>query len=223
MTARDLPVRVLRALAACSVLVMVLGIAAADPSGAKTNRTIVYKLAPWEANGTLDPAVTISAREAGHCWTGSIAVDNSHVWRCMGGNAIYDPCFAPTDEVHATEVVCDPLPWSGATLLRLTTALPLKSADRYPVHGASERVWAFELSNGARCFDAAGAAVVIKGVPLIYLCTGAGSTAFRDGSAGSLSTSRQPWAVEYVRSISFRGTTPEGKLKSTAVVVAWSG
>jgi hypothetical protein len=223
MTARHLAVRVLRALAACSVLVIALGIATANPASARTTRTVVYKFAPWETNGTLDPAVTISARRTGHCWTGSIAVDNLRVWRCVSGNAIYDPCFAPADEAHATEVVCDPLPWSGATLLRLTAALPLKNADRYPAHGPSERVWAFELSNGARCFDATGAAQVIKGVVLMYLCTSAGSTAFRDGSAGSLLTSRQPWVVEYVPSIKFSGMTAEGKLQSTAIAVAWSG
>jgi hypothetical protein len=223
MTARHLTVGVLRVLAACSVLVIALGTTTAGPAGASTTRTVVHKLVPWEANGTLDPAVTISARRTGHCWTGSIAVDNSHVWRCVSGNAIYDPCFGPPDEAHATEVVCDPLPWSGATLLRLTAALPLKYADQYPAKHPSDRVWAFELGNGARCSNATGAAEVIKGVVLMYICTGAGSTAFRDGSAGSLSTSRQPWVVEYVRSIRFSGTTAEGKLQSTAIAVAWSG
>jgi hypothetical protein len=223
MTARHITVRVVRALAACSVLVIALGTVTANPASARTARTVVHKFAPWESNGTLDPAVTISAHRTGHCWTGSIAVDNSRAWRCVSGNAIYDPCFAPVDQAHATEVVCDPLPWSGATLLRLSTALPLKSADRFPVSSPSEKVWAFELSNGARCSNATGAAIRIKGVAMIYLCTSAGSTAFRDGSAGSLSTSRQPWVVEYVHSIKFRGTTPEGQLQSTAIAVAWSG
>jgi len=59
--------------------------------------------------------------QEGNCWTSSLAVWREDAWRCIAGNAIYDPCFS-TDE----SVICGANPNAPTTsfLLLLTEPLP---------------------------------------------------------------------------------------------------
>ncbi|MDP9092484.1 MAG: hypothetical protein M3O32_19495, partial [Actinomycetota bacterium] len=107
---------------------------------------------------------------SGSCWTGSIAVPLPGAYRCLSGNQIYDPCFAPINEVATGSVACVADPWSPAHILTLTAPLPAQSAT------SARNPWALELANGARCVAVTGTVASVAGVALNYLC-GAGMAA----------------------------------------------
>ena len=71
----------------------------------------------------FEPSGTPSYVVEGSCWTGSVAALRADAWRCMVGNAIYDPCFGPQD---AAAVICvrSPLDESENVQINLTEALP---------------------------------------------------------------------------------------------------
>ena len=76
---------------------------------------------------TYVPVLPRVARLAGHCWTRSIAAPaRADAYRCMAGDSIYDPCFAPP-RAHA--VVCDvnPTTPNPGFAMRLTQPLPNES------------------------------------------------------------------------------------------------
>jgi len=175
---------------------------------ALVRHTIVEVFAPWRLNGSVSAGVTVVKRLSGSCWTGSIAVDDRQVWRCMSSDGILDPCFAP-GEVNPVELACDPEPWNGhVTLLRLTSALPMAAAN--PVNSSGPAVgWAIELSDGDRCFVSTGANADVDGVLLLYYCASG-------NSAGPLNRQSEPWTVDYY-------PTGSDVLKPADVRVAWAG
>jgi hypothetical protein len=127
-----------------------------------------------------------------------------YAWRCLAGNDIYDPCFAPPGASNVTQVACARSPFSGVYLLNLTTPLSKSSSPRttatYP--------WYLVLSNGQQCdgFDGAGPPTV-DGVTLDYVCKGGGAS---DPNYGT-----QAWTVQY-------GSNESGPLQSLTVVQAWN-
>ena len=98
----------------------------------------------------------------GSCWTSSIASPRPNAYRCMAGNAIYDPCFSssanrvscPTDIFENRGIVMSldkPLPAAGAA--------------------AATRPWALLLQSGAHC--TAGTGTIVPGYP--FYCSGGGA------------------------------------------------
>ena len=95
----------------------------------------------WTAQG-FEATNTAS----GSCWTGSVAAPRAGAYRCMAGNAIFDPCFAVSG---AAEVACpsgEPARHRG-TLLRLTAALPAASTAA----PSARHPWFFTLAGGGTC------------------------------------------------------------------------
>ena len=185
-------------------------IATGAASAPATTRTTVEVFAPWQANDSLSSGVTVTKRLSGTCWTGSIAVDDPQVWRCMSGNNILDPCFAAEDGTTTSQLACDPQPWNGKLiLLHLTSALPMSEANPANSSNNPSSGWAIQLGNGDKCFVSTGANGEVDGVLIVYYCDSG-------NSAGQLNEHRQPWTVEYVR----RGADV---IEPVNVIVAWAG
>jgi hypothetical protein len=153
----------------------------------------------------LDASVHVVGTESGSCFSGSLPVDDPHAWRCLSGDEILDPCFAPPSEVDPTTLACGS-PWSGVELLRLDEPLPRQLADRGTAPSAG---WLLQLANGARCQASEGAAGINDGVAIAYLCSGG-------SAAGALDWSEEPWSVRF---LSASSRAPE----DVAVTVAWGG
>jgi hypothetical protein len=173
-------------------------------SDATPAETEVEFFEPWDGS-KLVRSVRVVADVSGSCFSGSLPVDDPHAWRCLAGDVIYDPCFAPPTESHPTELACGS-PWSGLTMLRLTDPLPGGAANKATAPSAG---WLLQLANGARCQLSQGAAGTTDGVPVAYLCSGG-------TAASALDWSEEPWAVQY---LSPAHRSPQ----RVDVVVAWGG
>jgi len=132
-------------------------------SGSAAAAPQVRTFSPYAATGTLE--VPVADQHPGSCWTGSIAVPVAGAYRCIAGNQIYDPCFAPVSVSAVDSVACVADPWSAAHVVTLTSALPkiTPAPDRRPF-------WALELVNGARCVAVTGTVARVDGVDLGYVC-----------------------------------------------------
>jgi len=164
--------------------------------------TVISKFTPYSSAGALTVAVTGHA--TGQCWTGSIMVAVPGAYRCLVGNDIADPCFAPPQPAKPTTVACLPDPWSGARVVTLTAPLP-----RTRTVGHAANPWAVQLANGARCVASGGTVHSVDGVSLNLLCPGG-------TAAGGLDTTSQLWQVEY-------GPQSGGTLAPVGVTHAWRG
>ena len=176
------------------------------PAGAHTSSafdaTVVTRFTPYSAAGAL--TASVSAHGTGSCWTGSIVVPVAGAYRCLVGNDIADPCFAPPRPSAPMTVACLPDPWSGARVVTLTAPLPVVR----PI-GNSARPWAVQLANGARCVASTGTVQSSHGVALDLLCPG-------ETAAGGLDTTNATWHVQY-------GPKSGGPLTPVDVAQAWRG
>lgn len=162
--------------------------------------TVVTKFSPYSASGAL--AVAVQDHASGYCWTGSIEVPVAGAYRCLVGNDIADPCFAPPRAGTPPTVACLADPWSAARVVALTRALP----GVEPV-GNAANPWAVQLANGVRCVAVTGTVQSVEGVSLNLSCPG-GTV------AGALDNSGPAWHVKY-------GTATG--LSLVVVVAAWRG
>ncbi|MCU1655891.1 MAG: hypothetical protein JWO57_547 [Pseudonocardiales bacterium] len=163
---------------------------------------VIKTFSPYAATGTL--VVPVADHLTGSCWTGSIAVPKAGVYRCLVGNAIYDPCFTPARQQTPPTVACLADPWSSAHIVRLSQPLPASTPAT-----TSDYPWALELANHAHCVAATGTVPVVAGVSLNYLC-GAGM------GAGIVRSEPTRMQVKY-------GLATGSQLMSVAVAVAWRG
>jgi hypothetical protein len=185
------------------------GAATSAPPGATSparSGLIVKAFTPYAATGTL--AVPVADQLSGYCWTGSIAVPKAGAYRCLVGNAIYDPCFAPANQPSTPTVACVPDPWSAAHVVTLTKALPTSK----PLASRTSP-WALELANHARCVAGTGTVPVVDDVSLNYVC---GSGMAAGLVAGPVAQTGSRMTVKYG---SPAGTT----LVEVAVTTAWRG
>ena len=173
-------------------------VASASATPAPTVRTF----SPYAATGTL--AVPVADQHPGSCWTGSIAVPVAGAYRCIAGNQIYDPCFAPGAVTPARSVACVSDPWSPAHVVTLTAALPkiTPAPDLRPF-------WALELADGAHCVAVTGTVARVDDVDLGYVCGGA-------NAAGIVVDDDRHLVVAY-------GPESGPHLSRVAVRVAWRG
>lgn len=120
---------------------------------------------------TYVPALPRAARLAGHCWTRSIAAPGrADTYRCMAGDSIYDPCFAPP-RAHA--VVCDVNPTSRnpGFAMRLTQPLPNEPVFRSSI----VMPWLVQLADGEVCVPLTGTHEAIGRETIGYECSEARS------------------------------------------------
>jgi hypothetical protein len=144
--------------------------AVSSASGSPQQSPQVDTFSPYAATGTL--AVPVADQTPGTCWTGSIAVPIATAYRCIAGNQIYDPCFAPPGAATVHSVACIADPWSKAHVVTVTGKLPKTTSapDLRPF-------WALQLANGAHCVAVTGTVAHIDGVDLDYACGSSGDGA----------------------------------------------
>jgi hypothetical protein len=151
--------------------------------------TRTQQFQPWASATSLAPGIAvIGSLSGGNCWTESLPdYDNQYAWRCMAGNVIHDPCFAPPGTTNVTQVACASSPTGGVYLMNLTTGLAQSSSPRT---SGGRYAWYVVLSNGQGCsrFDGAGPPTV-DGVTLDYACT--------TGGAADPNRSTNPWIDQY--------------------------
>jgi hypothetical protein len=157
--------------------------------------------APFDQNGHL--TVHASNGGAGSCFSTSIAVPVSGVFRCLSGNTILDPCFAPVDETSPATVTCFADPWSDGLTIHLEGNLPTYD----PVLSAGDP-WAIQLTNGVRCVSVTGALPALGSVNLNYRCDVSMAAGITTGDNGTIIAHYGP---------------VEGPLTDVAVATAWRG
>lgn len=177
--------------------------AATSQSAATTPRTVtaVRAFSAWTASGSVNPDLHIAAHVTGQCFSQSLSLPDAY--RCMAGNTILDPCFAPSNGA-AGRVVCAQTPWSPAYEMTVEGGLPSAT----PASGRAA-VWAIQLANGARCSTLQHLRTEVGGEYLVYGC---GATY---SGASAVSSQKRTWTVGYDPG----GTA--STLTTVAVAVAW--
>jgi hypothetical protein len=168
-----------------------------SPTGSSMS-TAVRTFDPYTASGRL--TVLVRQRVRGHCWEISLAAPAPDTYRCLAGNRILDPCFAPPTGAAKT-LACFADPWSKAVVLavhRLPKAPPVAT-----------RPWAVVLGNGKRCVAATGTAPFVAGVGLDYSCGGGTAAALRN--------------VSGKRVTALVGSVGGSTLRRTSVRTIWRG
>jgi len=162
---------------------------------------------PWATRTMLAPGIrVIRSLSGGDCWTESIPdYENQNAWRCMAGNIIFDPCFAPPGASNVTQVACAETPTSGVYLMNLTSPL---SQGSVPRTSGGKYAWYIVLSNGRSCSRVDGAGPPsVDGLTLEYACT--------IGEAAEPNQSTIPWTDQYAASTA-------GALVAVDVTQAWN-
>ncbi len=147
----------------------------------------------WERAARVDstevvafsPAGVRGPDQEGYCWTESLSSNQQNAWRCMVGNRIYDPCFAPEGETGSA--VCGASPIGDPYGFRLKLAQPLP--ERRPA-AAVIRAWILELADGVTCGFLTGASTGVGGERANYGCTD-GWYILGDPQQGQVWTARQ--------------------------------
>jgi hypothetical protein len=115
------------------------------------------------------PASQPNTGREGYCWVGSIADPyRADAWRCMEGNAIYDPCFSLPDQ---KTVVCGANPATGTHGFKLNLTKPLPENEAHPEPSDHPWPWLIKLDDGTTCMRFTGTAPFIDGQAGHYGCT----------------------------------------------------
>lgn len=197
------------------------GVPSGDDGG---GRTAIKVFVPWQRDGTLNPALTVSARETlegnpntqTSCQVASLATTRPDAWRCVTA----DPCFEPPlGRGDLRVVACSNGPWlDQVVILDLAYPLPTPQECRAIAHcrpnlDLTRPPWALELANGARCLPYLGTSDFIAGVRANYYCLDADGT--QQGVAvGEIDRSDPTWRIFYL---------PDGGdvMAQAGILVAW--
>ncbi|MEO7201545.1 MAG: hypothetical protein ABI431_02540 [Candidatus Tumulicola sp.] len=132
-------------------------------------KTIVTLFSPWTSAGHLRSDFHVVETLSGYCWTDSIATSRGDAYRCMSGNSIYDPCFAPSDHPHAVACSHDPFA-KRVVLFKLTKPLPSAPTPMTQWLQPHNQPWGLVLTNGEKCFFETGATDAVHDERLNYQC-----------------------------------------------------
>lgn len=123
--------------------------------------TRVRYVTPVDGTGQLTHGYRVGSTAPGKCFSASLIADG--LFRCFRGNTILDPCWQQSGQ-HV--VVCLPEPWSHR-LARVDVVGKLP-----PPANFGERWWALGVGDGlsVRCLAATGAAGLVHGRPITYVC-----------------------------------------------------
>jgi hypothetical protein len=166
------------------------------------------------------PVVPHAARLAGHCWTRSIAAPSrADAYRCMAGNSIYDPCFAPP---RARAVVCDvnPTTRNPGFAMRLTQPLP----DEPVFTGRTVMPWLVQLAGGEVCVPLTGTHEMIGRETIGYECSESRSLMNGAASTGLIDGSITPGTVWHARKAVYRvsrGGRVTGTVDRVPLAAVW--
>jgi hypothetical protein len=171
----------------CGVAAAVAMSVGLAPDGLAATHTRAHIYTPFRDSGA--PAARVIRTVRGSCFSGSIAADRQHAWRCMSGNFLFDPCFS-TARAHRIVLCPQSGPWTHTAIkIKLTKRLPLRFANTKPP-STSGLPWALVTGAGWRCTFITGATSVVSGQRLNYGCRGT-----RDVLWGSPSRRSEPWTI----------------------------
>jgi hypothetical protein len=160
--------------------------AVATSTGTPT-RTQVQVVEVWKGSAPA-PGVTVTGTASGHCFAPSIATTRHDAYRCLTGNLIYDPCFAPQTTPPGSQVLCVEGP-SVSRLLKVTLTAPLPAGGTGTPQVAP---FALMLADGQFCLRNSGAERATSSLPLSYTCPGGDLFGFPDTSAAVWTIRYQP-------------------------------
>jgi hypothetical protein len=164
------------------VLALVAASATPAASAQAARHTIASVYEAFSYHGVVVP--NVSQVEPGYCWESSNVTPRLDAWRCFIGNSILDPCFSSE---FANNVVC-PMPWSH-TAVEINLTKPLPRPSNHAAPSLRLQPWAIETTSGATCMSASGAAPVLHGKRLNYLCSS------RLGLWGEPNRKTEPWTI----------------------------
>jgi hypothetical protein len=185
-------------LAGCSSHTIAATHVSASPAAATT---VTQTFTPFDSTGAI--TAPISGHQTGDCWTSSIALPRNTTYRCVAGNQILDPCFAPPHPTTSPTLACFADPWSAGVLLALDQPLP--KPDGTP----RSSPWALELAGGIHCVALTGTIDQVGSLDLSYGCGGS-------AEAGLVSPSTPGGAL----SVQYRSADAQ-PLRTVAVRTAW--
>jgi hypothetical protein len=169
---------------------------------------------------TYVPVLPHTARLTGHCWTRSIAAPaRADAYRCMAGDSIYDPCFAPP-RAHA--VVCDvnPTTRNPGFAMRLTQPLPNE-----PVFASSVAMpWLVQLTDGEVCVPLTGTHEAMGRETIGYECSEARSLMNAATATGLVDGSITTGTVWHARKAVYRvsrGGRVTGSIARVPLAAVW--
>lgn len=171
--------RVLIAAAVASIVILATGLyllLSSGPGNGSVTMTEVIEYTP--------PPVAGSAMD-GSCFSPSLAVTRSGVWRCSVENQIYDPCFGSVD---ASEVICVQNPVRPDEAVKIVLQTPLSEVEPF-AEEPPIRPWTLETSDGVICSYLTGATGPVNGERLNYGCT-EGTSIIGDPESGAIWTAR---------------------------------
>jgi len=131
------------------------------PTSAATPGTSIHRVLPVDARGKLLRGYRVADSARGRCFSASLLAPG--LFRCFRGNTILDPCWK---QAGRHDVLCLTEPWSHRLLrVRVGGKLP-------PPAGFPARWWAVRAGGpvAGHCTAAMGAAGVVHGEPVTYLC-----------------------------------------------------
>lgn len=112
------------------------------------------------------PVLPLGAPRDGKCWTVSIAAPRAGAWRCMLGNQIADPCFAPAAGTGVVVCGADPATGDPGFTVHLTEPIPGDVATP----SAAAAPWLLRLANGQICRPFTGTVPVVDGREARWAC-----------------------------------------------------
>jgi hypothetical protein len=190
---------------AALLLAVMIGIGAAGAVAATAGqRTHTHIYRAFKANGA--PAIHVTKKVKGSCFSGSLAIQRNDAWRCMSANFIYDPCFSSPKAKGI--VLCPVAAWKRSGIeIKLTKPLPKKLADKGKP-STKGMPWAIETSSGAKCRFATGATWTFHNMRANYSCPN------QKWLYGNPNRKHQPWTIH-------EGPVHPTKLHQVAIKDAW--
>jgi hypothetical protein len=151
----------------CALAITLLVLAFAGSGSAAESQTQASVYEAFDAHGNV---VGHLRTASGHCFTSSEVTSRDDAFRCLLGNALFDPSLRSP---NGRAIVVWPIPGNeSGTEIRLRSPLPAQSS--HTPASLALQPWALETTSGARCLLAGGASSLIDGKRLNYFC-GAGA------------------------------------------------
>lgn len=158
--------------------------AAVLPATAEAFRTKATIYHAFTSTGALKfTARTVS----GSCFSGAISIDRKDAWRCISGNALYDPCFSTP--LNPSVVACPDSGLRRGVKMLLTKKLPRKFAD----HGSptlKDQPWNIQTASYRHYVYSSGASSVLDGERANYFSRGVKAALW-----GFPSRATEPWTI----------------------------
>jgi hypothetical protein len=172
--------------AAWLTVTLVAALFVAVPALASTTRTRAVVYQAFTSSGK--PAYRVGRAFRGSCFRGAQSINRDDAWRCISGNALFDPCFSSTQAKGI--VLCPSTPFGSSVVeMRLTKRLPTGMADKHKP-ASSGLPWAIETSTGFKCVMDTGATNAIGSTRANYGCTRGTGWLWGDPSR-----STEPWTI----------------------------